>query len=70
MIFKRVKKNMKTEGGASNFETKAADRKETTVVEMSKPIKMSEKKDYQEADRDISTAKDGLLNTVIPSVCD
>lgn len=46
--------------------TKAADRKETTVVEMSKPIKMTRKERLiAEADRDISTAKTDFLTRLL-----
>ena len=46
--------------------TKAADRKETTVEEKSKPIKMTRKERLiAEADRDISTAKTDFLTRLL-----
>ena len=46
--------------------TKAADRKETTVEEKSKPIKMTRKERLiAEADRDISTAKTNFLTRLL-----
>ena len=46
--------------------TKAADRKETTVEEKSKPVKMTRKERLiAEADRDISTAKTDFLTRLL-----
>ena len=56
----------KQKAALQTLKTKAADRKETTVVEMSKPIKMTRKERLiAEADRDISTAKTGFLTRLL-----
>lgn len=56
----------KQKAALQTSKTKAADRKETTVVEMSKPIKMTRKERLiAEADRDISTAKTDFLTRLL-----
>ena len=56
----------KQKAALQTLKTKAADRKETTVVEMSKPIKMTRKERLiAEADRDISTAKTDFLTRLL-----
>ena len=56
----------KQKAALQTLKTKAADRKETTVVEKSKPIKMTRKERLiAEADRDISTAKTGFLTRLL-----
>lgn len=56
----------KQKAALQTLKTKAADRKETTVVEKSKPIKMTRKERLiAEADRDISTAKTDFLTRLL-----
>ena len=56
----------KQKAALQTSKTKAADRKETTVVEKSKPIKMTRKERLiAEADRDISTAKTDFLTRLL-----
>ena len=56
----------KQKAALQTSKTEAADRKETTVVEKSKPIKMTRKERLiAEADRDISTAKTDFLTRLL-----
>ncbi len=56
----------KQKAALQTSKTKAADKKETTVAEKSKPIKMTRKERLiAEADRDISTAKTDFLTRLL-----